>query len=271
MKKCPDIFNIKKTVVVLLSCCLALSVISCETPDKQNSVKDRLGQSAIGIPSIGTGRFTGSNNGEDSGKGITICVDPGHGFDDVGATSEYLPAYEEKQLTLMYAELLRDELKKLGYTVIMTHDGQQFPVTEIDDGNNKFNPYERAAYANTQDIDYFVSLHCDSFEEDSNVGGTRIYFCDTENKKETYSEAVANSIQSYLCKAFPDEDQPKVHNMKSADAYVVCKNTTAPASLIEVGFITNAEDAAKIVDSEWRSAFVKGVAEGIDAYFSMFG
>ena len=150
--------KIVKGLELLLVAAAVLTFAACEATgdESQETVKDRLGK-ATGIPSIGVGR---QKNIEEqvvqTGKGITICIDPGHGFDDAGASSVYVPDYDEKHLTLRYANDLKSELEKMGYAVIMTHDGTTFPKTAGDDGNNKFNPNERSAYVNSLDVDYFI-------------------------------------------------------------------------------------------------------------------
>ena len=88
---------------------------------------------------------------------ITICVDPGHGFDDVGTTSEYLGDWAEKDVTFSIATYLKVELEALGYRVHMLHDGVTIPESAKDDGNNLFRPAERIESIKDADIDYYVS------------------------------------------------------------------------------------------------------------------
>ncbi|MBQ7922155.1 MAG: N-acetylmuramoyl-L-alanine amidase [Clostridia bacterium] len=255
-------------IEILLMIAMVLTASACESAEEEETVKDRLGQ-ATGIPSIGVGRQR-RETADQTGKGFTICIDPGHGFDDAGASSSYVADCDEKDLTLRYATDLKSELEKMGYTIILTHDGSVFPRTSADDGNNKFNPNERSAYANTLDIDYYVSLHCDSFEDES-IGGTRIYYCEAAKKVDDYSADVANAIKMQLSKAFPEDGEIKIHNMDPAEAYAVIRETYAAASLIEIGFITNANDAARIQDAEWQEDFVEAVAAGINDYFATLG
>ena len=68
---------------------------------------------------------------------LVVMVDAGHGFGDVGTTSDYLGAYE-KDVNLVMALKLRDRLEKMGVEVILTHDGEpsrrrahQSPVRDV--------------------------------------------------------------------------------------------------------------------------------------------
>ncbi|MBE6568773.1 MAG: N-acetylmuramoyl-L-alanine amidase [Ruminococcaceae bacterium] len=255
---------------ILLAASMILTFSACESDEQEDTVKDRLWQGS-GIPSIGVGRQKQEEEPvEQTGGGITICVDPGHGFDDAGASSTYVTECDERELTLRYALDLRTELEAMGYKVLMTHDGTAFPKTTEDDGNNKFNPYERAAYVNSQNVDYFISLHCDSYTDET-VGGTRVYFCNTEIKTKDYSEDVANAISTSLNNAFESGMDARVLEMKPAESYAVIRETYTAGSLIEIGFITSPDDAAKIQDAEWQSKFVKAVAAGINDYFVSLG
>ncbi|MBO5671307.1 MAG: N-acetylmuramoyl-L-alanine amidase, partial [Clostridia bacterium] len=102
---------------------------------------------------------------------VTICLDPGHGFDDVGTDSDYLGALTEKDITLAVTLLIKDKLEAMGYEVMLTHDGETFPKSSIDDENNLFNPKERIDYVSELDIDFYLSIHCDTYEADTRVMG----------------------------------------------------------------------------------------------------
>lgn len=101
---------------------------------------------------------------------------PGHGFGDIGAGSEYIGDLSEKDINLKFAKFLSDELASRGYDVFMTHDGETFPKTEIDNGNNNYDYKERTAYANSVGMDYFISIHCNTYDGYQDVQGVRIYY-----------------------------------------------------------------------------------------------
>ena len=81
-------------------------------------------------------------------KGITICIDPGHGFDDPGASTEYLGQWTEADVNLAIGLMLRDELVARGYTVIMTHDTNDIPADASPNEQYLFGLAKRTAYAN---------------------------------------------------------------------------------------------------------------------------
>lgn len=225
-------------------------------------------QSAMGQAADGAGRVTGDGSAHaQTLEDITICVDAGHGFDDVGTESSYLGDVTEKDINLTIALALRDALEKKGFTVILTHDGESFPKTALDDGNRLFNPQERIAYTNTLELDYFVSIHCDSYEADASVHGTRIYYSNgTDYTKE--SAAAAKQICTAVNRAFPDARETVTRDMSHDSAYYVIRECDAPSSLVEVGFVTNRTDVANMLDPDWCISMAEAIAEGIYQYFA---
>ena len=198
---------------------------------------------------------------------ITVCVDPGPGFDDVGTGSDYLGEWSEKDVTLSIATVLKTELEARGYRVHMLHDGVNFPRGEDDDGNNLLKPSERIALIREADIDYYVSVHCDAYAADESVMGTRIYYsAGTSFTKESKSSAsdIMNAINSLL----PDAKKARVIEKKYDEAYYVIREAPVPSTLIEVGFVTNPTDAANMLDESWRRTIAKGIAAGIDEFFA---
>lgn len=222
---------------------------------------------AVRPVSGGIGRESSEVRNPDDPDSITVCVDPGHGFDDIGTDSELLGTYTEKDITLSVALALKEELEQKGIRVVLTHDGVTFPKTVIDDGNNLFNPQERISYADTQPIDYFVSIHCDSYAADSSVNGTRIYYCKGTGYEKD-SGRIADKIRSAVNRTFPEAKKAAVRAMENENAYYVIRNAAAPSSLIEIGFVTNPNDAGNMLNEEWRAGLAAAIAEGIADFFA---
>lgn len=201
-------------------------------------------------------------------KTFTICIDPGHGFMDSGTGEGYFEnGIVEKDINLQIANKLNEDLTAYGFDTVMTHDGVTFPTTSADDGNEKFKPEERVSYANSLDIDYYVSIHVNSFEQDPSISGIRIYYEQNSNKVDTYSESVAREIANALYSEMPDAPEPILAD-QTVVSYQVVRETKAAASLIEVGFCTNETDAANMVDDEWQSRVAQAIADGLLNFYN---
>ncbi|MBQ4353538.1 MAG: N-acetylmuramoyl-L-alanine amidase, partial [Clostridia bacterium] len=142
-------------------------------------------------------------------KNFTICVDPGHGFVDGGAgEGVFENGVLEKDITLAVSKLLVEDLENLGFKTIITHNGVDYPAA--DKNRNKiFSAMERSAYVNTLDIDYFVSIHVNAYDDPS-VYGMQIYYEQNGKKVNDWSQTVADEIASSLEGTFPDYKTPTI-------------------------------------------------------------
>lgn len=215
----------------------------------------------------GAGRTKTTASADEDDGTITICLDPGHGFDDVGTDSDYLGAFTEKDITLAVTLLIKDKLAALGYEVILTHDGESFPKSSIDDGNNLFNPKERIDSVSGLNIDFYLSIHCDTYAADSRVMGTRIYY----SKDTDYTSQAADAAGCMLRginTALPMQKKSVLKEMELDAAYYVVRAASVPSVLIEMGFVTNKTDAENMLSETWRESFAAGIAAGLDDYFN---
>lgn len=190
------------------------------------------------------------------GKPIVV-VDPGHGFADGGSTSELISPLSEMDINLAISLKLKKALEDAGCEVIMTHDTNAIPAGKP--AGYLFNKYARRELTEGLEyVDFFVSIHCNSFGDES-VNGTRLYYC-TENSEKTagYIEKIADSIYSLL----PGK-QPKIYPQSRQDAFVVVNTQKCPAIMVEVGFLTNKKDAENMLDEAWQQKMADGIAEGI--------
>src|ERR1700733_13668561 len=89
----------------------------------------------------------------------TICLDPGHGGKDTGNRVPGFFWHNEKTYTLLLAFELRDQLKKLGFNVILTRSNDTFVELPA-----------RPAISNRADADLFISLHFNAARTDKNDG-----------------------------------------------------------------------------------------------------
>lgn len=202
--------------------------------------------------------------------GYTICVDPGHGFVDGGCGDGiWEDGTLEKDINLAVANKLKDDLTALGFSVVMTHDGTTFGKTSADDGNQIFNPSERVAYANSLDIDYYISIHVNSYDKNPDTSGIRIYYENGNNwrKVNTNDEAIAQSIAASIETEMNPKPAPQIFDQTTA-SYQVVRETTVAASLIEIGFCTNATDAANMVNDEWQTELSQAIADGLYTYYT---
>ena len=212
----------------------------------------------------------------------SVMIDPGHGFDDIGTASDLLGEVNEATINLDIALRVREILSsREDVAVIMTHDDNAVDgrVSAADGGVPPLNhlvlltPKDRAVLANGQDIDLFVSIHCDSLPSNSDIRGMRAYVYEGEEQAElrnlasmTLASRIADAVAGTQAAGMPT---PIVKTMSDDDAFYVIRQIGVPSVLVEVGFVTNADDARNMLDEAWRQKTAEAIADGIVSYIGI--
>lgn len=190
---------------------------------------------------------------EDSDK-IRIYIDQGHNpsyHHNSGAQGNGL---FEENLTYEIGHLLADLLEQDGRFLICLSR----PTEDTVLGTDKDSSLEaRVQGAKDFEADYFISIHINAFEL-SSAHGTEVYTLSSEGE--------AYLFGSSILKGLIDETEMKDRGVKTS-AFYVLKHATMPAALLELGFITNPDDAAML--DEHPELFAQGIYNGILAHFNL--
>ena len=193
-----------------------------------------------------------------------VVLDAGHGGYDNGAASPY--GYE-KEYTLDVVRRLRKKLEAAGVKVVQTRNSDSFVPLEA-----------RPRVANRLPGAIFVSIHFNSADWKPSANGIETYAIpplgappsgqDTTMVRDRIPEnghalepidfTFATIMQHALMAKLQVEDR----GVKRA-RYVVLKDASTPAILIEGGFLTNSGDASRIASPTWREAYAAALATGI--------
>ena len=216
-----------------------------------------------------------------------IVIDAGHGGKDPGAHGVDTL---EKTVTLAAARSLRDRLERTGrYKVVLTRDSDVFVPLQ-----------QRVRIARRANADLFIALHADAGTEAELKGATvytmseqgadrssqsvfgaahanwfdvempghdaavnRILFDltqrETRNRSSEFAEVLLDQI---------GERVPLLRRSHRAANYMVLLAPDVPAVLLEMGFITNTDDEARLNDAGARRRFMDKVGDAIDGYFA---
>ncbi len=180
--------------------------------------------------------FTSQNSGIKK-----IVIDPGHGGNDVGAIRGDIT---EKEITLDVSKRVRNILEKKGYKVEMTRDTDKTVSLQ-----------DRVAFSESEHPDIFVSIHVNSSEKPEITGiETHYYRQESMSLAQTVHAALASNIKTNNRGLFKSK-------------FYVINHTTAPAILVEIGFISNDGERAELVSDKRKQATAKAIAEGVENYF----
>lgn len=176
---------------------------------------------------------------------MRICLDPGHGGSDPGAVGKFL--LKESDVNLAVCRMARDALTSFGHAVTMTRDTDQTLSLEA-----------RSKHSNANDSDLFVSVHCNAAARRDARG---IEAWTTPGR--TKSDEWADKLLFTLGAAFPGEpvrrDTSDGDGDKECHLYVL-KHTSAPAVLLELGFISHPETEVSMRMRSWLSAAAAAIA-----------
>lgn len=177
-------------------------------------------------------------------------IDAGHGGTDTGAKGRLAPEYQEKNLTLTTATMLKKFLSQMGYQTVMMRQTDVF-----------IDRYERARIANRKNPDLFVSIHF-NFAAAIEASGIEVFYYRSEDNPDRSKES-KRIAQAILSKVL-DSTGAKSRGVKHGN-YAVVRETAMPAVLIEGGFLTNEDEMNKLKDPAYLKRLAWGIAQGISA------
>lgn len=174
-------------------------------------------------------------------KGKTIVVNAGHGGRDSGA---HYAGVMEKNITLKIALKVRDRLKELGATVIMTRTTDvDMSLAEIDAITARVQP------------DAFLAIHCNAGAR--NMRGIETFYFYPESSR--YAALMLHTLAGRLGVR---------ENFVHYNNFYVIDHTRVPATLVEVGYLSNKHDRAYMTSADGQETIAKALAEGEVKFFS---
>lgn len=260
----------RTSVNILVVLCLT-SVWGCASTHPTTA-----GPSLLSPPRYGVPPFVGPIE--------TIVIDAGHGGHDPG-TFHY--GLKEKLLALDIARHLRTHLQDAGLTVVMTRETDQFiPLSG------------RPAIANRLNANLFVSIHINA-NHNRRVSGIEVYYpresmvasaapwppsvtpseigLPTATVKQVLWDLVlrrsrfqSRRLASSICRSMRDGLAAPCRATRPA-RFVVLREARMPAVLVEVGYVTNRDEAARLGNSSYRQTAAQAIAQGIVSYIRDVG
>lgn len=183
---------------------------------------------------------------------IKIYIDQGHNPRNPNAGAEG-NGYREQDLVFAIGRELAEILREEGYETRLSR-----PTAETQLGNsNATSLAARVNEANYWGADYFLSLHANASENAAASGTEALVY-----RQDSTAAALANSILRYLTRATGLRDR----GVTVRPNLYVLRRTRMPAVLLELGFITNPDDARLMAENP--GLFALGIAQGITAYLN---
>lgn len=187
-------------------------------------------------------------------KEYTVVLDAGHGSSDSGKVG--INGVLEKDINLSISKKTKKYLEKKGIRVVMTRDKDE-SLAEGENGNRKVQDMKaRVKQINDTKPDLAVSIHQNSYHEESIHGAQVFYYEHSES-----GEKDARILQEALLAVDPDNTR----QVKANTTYYLLKRTEVPILIVECGFLSNQEEAEKLASEDYQKEIAKAIANGIES------
>lgn len=249
--------------------------------DAADARASKSGQPAL-VPSAKQKKYSGSLMEQLGLKVRTVMIDAGHGGKDPGAIAN---GVREKDVNLRMARIMGNMLQAQGFKVLYTRTTDKFIPLE-----------ERTALANAKGADLFISIHCNAYK-DPKVHGLEVYYLNLAtdaqavrvaarengvsakkisdmqfilsdlmlNSKINESRQMAALVEKEVMRGVGPRYKISSHGSKGAFFYVLT-GARMPSVLVELGYLTNPKEAARLDSDEYLTVMARGLVNGIMAY-----
>jgi len=266
---------------------------------KRNAGRGRLLVSLILLAGLARPAFprapgdSGTRSRPDARKPRTVVIDPGHGGIEPGARGKL--GTLEKDITLAIALKLKAMIEKnMAFQVVLTRDKDMDVPVE-----------NRAAIANNQKADVFISIHTNSSRQKSAEGSETFFLStgatpDEETRRLAYLENNSSRIEDHVDKT-SEEDVKMILWDMAQTAYIrqssrlaemiqaelnsllgtrdrgikqapfkVLTGAACPAVLIEAAFISNPEEEKKLASDAFQTSVAEAIYRGLTKYLQLY-
>lgn len=188
---------------------------------------------------------------------MTIVIDPGHGvseygYDDPGAIGHI----EEAGANLAVAKLVEAKLKELGVNVVRLNTESEF-----------YDTMRRPYYARDYGCDLYIAIHSNKAGSED-ARGTECYYYTS------YSQPLAESLTRHVSSYFSSSvysDEADCNRGAQYSYMWTTKQQDFPSVLIEMGFVSNYEDAMALANSTDQDGIAQAIVDGIQEYVTRSG
>ena len=187
-----------------------------------------------------------------------VVIDAGHGGDDPGKVG--INEAKEKDVNLAIAGMVKKYLEANDVRVVMTRETDE-GLYDSGASNKKVQDMKRRiALIDETEPDIVVSIHQNSYPEEY-VHGAQVFFYTGSIS----GQKLAEQIQKQLVEKVDPDNRRQV---KANDSYYLLRKTETPIVIVECGFLSNREEAARLCEPEYQEQIAWAVHMGILRYLN---
>ncbi len=187
-----------------------------------------------------------------------VVIDAGHGADDGGKVG--INGAVEKDINLKIALRVKELLTNQGIQVVMTRENDSGMYPKTGDNRKTRDMKKRVELINKERPVLTVSIHQNSYTEESVSGAQTFFFTGSEEGKKA-----AEILQEQLIKTLQPE---KERVAKENGSYYLLKYVESPIVIAECGFLSNAKEAELLCDEEYQEKVAWAIHLGVIRYLN---
>ena len=250
-------------LVVCAGCLLlgkCLRIFSDKTGDTKTNISQET-QNLTPTPSLEKGSVLLTDEQQEQiadfeAGGRSVVLDAGHGGIDPGKVG--VNGANEKDINLSIVEKLKGYLEEVGFTVTLTRTSDDGLYSNSDSNKKSADMKARIKVMEEAKPDFSVSIHQNSFTQESSFGAQVFYF---ESSAE--GKRMAEQLQTTLKQVLADDNRREA---KSNTSYYLLKKSPCPMVIVECGFLSNKREAELLITEEYQDKLAWAVCLGVVEY-----
>ena len=187
-----------------------------------------------------------------------VVLDAGHGGVDPGKVG--VDGTLEKEINLHIALQLKEYLEAADVTVLLTRETDEGLYQSSDTNKKRSDMEARCAMIRNASPDLAVSIHQNSYHEESVKGAQVFYY-----EKSQEGMRLAQILQQGFDRVLGEEN---TRQAKANDQYYLLLHTSCPVVIVECGFLSNWEETIKLSDEGYQERLAWAIHLGILQYLN---
>jgi len=189
---------------------------------------------------------------------FVVVVDAGHGGFDPGKIG--VNGAEEKDINLAIAKKVKKYLEAGDVQVVMTRESEAGLYDENSSNKKVQDMKRRIEIMEKVQPNLTVSIHQNSYTEEY-VHGAQVFYHEQSFAGKRLAELIQQQFRVYA-------DPENKRQIKANNSYYLLKKTAVPIVIVECGFLSNYEEAQKLVSEEYQDCIAWAVYMGIMQYLN---
>lgn len=250
-------YELVMSVVLLLGVFVLSKIDINDTKIHKNTLSNNITSVSEGSKKISeSSNVLVGNTDIQNSKKYVVVIDPGHGGIDSGKVA--INGKYEKEINLAISKFLKEYLENNNIEVYLTREDDNGLYKENDKNKKSSDMKKRCAIIDTKNANVAVSIHQNSFTDDS-VKGAQVFFYTHSAQGKALASIIQQSIKDNV-------DKDNTRTEKSNDSYYILINTSCPTVIVECGFLSNDEEAQLLSSKDYQMIMAKAIGDGIIDY-----